>query len=420
MEYLLLILLLSMAFSAFFSGLEIAFYQANHLKVELQSKQGLTSAKLLSRFTSHPTNFITNTLIGNNIALVVYGLAFTRLFDLLFPQGIFGLQDPFISFILLTIISTVIILIFSEFLPKALFLINPNKVLNLFMLPYSLTYIVFYPINILVRYVSKWLLLIPGIKVRDKKPTFDFYDIFHSYDSEESSEEETPNFELDRQMVKNVIELPNVKVRECMVPRTELVAVEAGEEIETLRKMFVETGLSKILVYQENIDQVIGFIHMIDLYTHPDDIKKILRPIVIVAESMPANKLLKQFTDSNRSLGLVVDEYGGTSGLVTIEDLLEEIFGEIEDEFDKEEFREVKVKDNEYIFSARLEIDYLNEKYGFELPEADYETLGGFILEIHESIPKINTIIHFEHLTFKVLSATENRIEEVLMKINKL
>ena len=264
------------------------------------------------------------------------------------------------------------------------------------------------------------LLTLSGNKPEEKKQVFDFYDLFHFVKKEEHKIEAEHDVDLDTQIFKNAIELPNIKVRECMVPRTEIVGIDLDDNISNLIRIFNKTGHSKVIVYRENVDQVIGYVHMIDLFENPETIKTILRPIIIIAESMPANKLLKEFTASNRSLGLVVDEYGGTAGIVTIEDVLEEIFGEIEDEFDNEDLKEVVVSNNEYIFSARHEIDYLNEKYDLNLPMGDYETLGGYILEVNESIPKENDIIETDEFKFTILTAQENRIENVGMIVKEI
>jgi putative hemolysin len=417
MNVFLFILITSLLFSAFFSGIEIAFYQANRLKIELDKNRGLNSARVLSRFISHPTRFITNTLVGNNIALVIYGLMFTRLFDLLYPNGIFGISNAFLAFIVLTTISSLIVLLFAEFIPKALFIINPNRILSIIIIPFQLVYFILYPINVFVSFISKLLFKIVGIEINEDKPSFDHHDLFYMVNDEDTTEEKEAEVDLDTQILKNAIELPKIKVRECMIPRPEIEAIEIDADIQELKEKFIESGHSKILVYKENIDQIIGYVHMIDLMSEPDKIKKLIRPVFIIAESMPANELLKEFTSSNKSIGLVVDEYGGTAGIVSIEDVLEEIFGEIEDEFDSDALKEVKVNDTQYIFSARLEIDYLNEKYGFNLPEGDFETLSGLILETHQSIPSKNQTVKIERFSFKIISATDSRIDEVLLKL---
>jgi len=413
MNSLVLVLFLSLAFSAFFSGLEISFYQANSLRILLDKEKGILSARLMSFFIDHPSKFITNTLLGNNLALVIYGWVFTKLFE-----KEINISDPILLFILITLISTLIVLVIAEFLPKALFIINPDRTIRFFALPYWITFLLFFPISFFIDLISKFLLFLSGIKIKDKKPAFDFYDIFHIVNNEQIQNTNKDELELDRQMLINVIELPKVKARECMIPRTDIKAIDIEDSIENLTKMFIKTGHSKILVYKENIDSIIGFVHMTDLYDHPESIEDMLRPIIIIAESMTADKLLKQFTESKRSLGIVVDEFGGTAGVITIEDILEEIFGEIEDEYDKENLREVKVNDKKYIFSARLKIDYLNEKYNFNLPEGDYETLSGLILTLNENIPSVKDKIEYGNFKFEILTATQNRIDELQMTIN--
>jgi putative hemolysin len=418
MDIIIVIILISLIFSAFFSGIEIAFYRSDHLRIELRKKQNYFPSRILSFFVNHPSKFITNTLIGNNIALVIYSIYFTLLYDRIFESESFSwLNNNYIAFIFKTIFSSIIILMVAEFLPKSLFIINPNKFLHFLAVPYGFIYVLFYPINLFVTGISRFILFLMGTRIKDNKPRFTYYDLINYVKEEEDEQGHEGELEVDTQILRNAIDLPNIKVRECMVPRPEIQAIEVNSSINELRKMFIESGHSKIIVYNENIDNVIGFVHLIDLYENPSSITSIVRPIIIIAEAMPANKLLKKFTESNRSLGLVVDEYGGTAGIVTIEDVLEEIFGEIDDEYDTEEFKEIFVNENHYIFSSRLETDYLNEKYNLSIPEGDYETLGGFILEIYQSIPKINTRIVFEPFEFKILSATGNRINEVEMRI---
>ncbi|MBL6962588.1 MAG: HlyC/CorC family transporter [Bacteroidetes bacterium] len=417
MSVYLVVILASLFFSAFFSGIEIAYYQANRLKIELEKNKGSLSARVLSSFITYPTKFITNTLVGNNVALVIYGLVFTRLFDQLYPSGIFGIQSGFLSFLILTLLSGTIVLIFAEFFPKALFIINPNQILKFIIIPFQALYYLLYPVNIFVSTFSQLLFRIFGVQIDDSKPSFDHHDLFYMVHEEDVNSDEVAEVDLDTQILKNAIELPKIKVRECMIPRPEIIAVDSESDIETLKEKFIDSGHSKIVVYAETIDQIIGYVHLVDLLGDPSSIKKLIRPVFIIAESMPANELLKEFTSSNESIGLVVDEYGGTAGIVSIEDVLEEIFGEIEDEFDSDELREVKVSEHEYIFSTRLEIDYLNEKYGFDLPEGDFETLGGLILESYQSIPVKNHVIKIDRFSFKIQSATESRIDEVVMKL---
>ena len=329
MNLYLVIIFGSLLFSAFFSGIEIAYYQANRLKIELDKNKGYTSARILSNFISHPTRFITNTLVGNNIALVIYGLVFTRLLNLMYPGGVFGIHSSFFSFLVLTVISGLIVLIFAEFIPKALFIINPNRVLKIIIIPFQVVYYVLFPINILVSSVSSLLLQLAGIKVNERRPAFDYHDLFYIVNKEDDNPEYEAEVDLDTQILKNAIELPKIKVRECMVPRPEIVAIDIEDSLDILKAKFIETGHSKILVFKETIDQIIGYVHLVDFLDRPETIKKLIRPVFIIAESMPANELLKEFTSSNKSIGLVVDEYGGTAGIVSIEDVLEEMFGEM-------------------------------------------------------------------------------------------
>ncbi|PSR05674.1 MAG: hemolysin, partial [Bacteroidetes bacterium SW_10_40_5] len=397
MDVNLTIILLALIFSGFFSGIEIAYYSANKLKIELKRKQNMLSARLLSYFINHPSYFMTNTLVGNNIALVIYGIYM----QVLLSQLIMGLPFEwlhygFAKFIAITIISSMVVLIFAEFLPKALFRANPNVILSYLSWPFTLFYYLFYPLNIFVVWISKIILKhFLRVKVEESKPVFNHYDLF-DFVRESNKEEAGGEIELDTQIFKNAIDFPNIRVRECMIPRTELVAKEKHDSLDELRQQFVDTGHSKILIYKENIDNIVGYVHIIDLFKNPASIDEILMPITIATEAMQASELLKNLIEKHRSMAVVVDEFGGTSGVITVEDIIEEIFGEIRDEHDQEELVEKQVDDKEYIFSARLEIDYINEQYNLNLPEGDYETLGGLILNIHEDIPKKGEVISYD------------------------
>lgn len=417
MDHFAGIIIISLLLSAFFSGIEMAFYQANQLRVALDKNMGNYPAKFVSYFVSHPSKFITNSLIANNVMLVIYGNQFT---EMAARSNNFGIQNHFLSFLVITIISSFIVLVFAEFIPKALFVINPNRTLNILILPFWFFYILLYPVNLFFTWISSRVLRLLRIEIKDSKPTFDYYDLFNyvvnvdTHNPRKSDE----TIELDTQIFRNAIDLQHVKVREFMIPRTEMAYIDVSESIENLRELFINTGHSKIIVCRNNsLDQIIGYVHVIDLYGKPATIESMLKPMIIIAEAMPANKLLTEFTASNRSLGLVVDEFGGTAGMVTIEDVLEEIFGEIDDEHDLERPKEVVVNDSEYIFSSRLEIDYLNEKYKLGLPEGEYETLGGLIISVSECIPVKNQVIVHGKFRFKVLSASENRINEVHLKV---
>ncbi len=414
MDIVITVIIISLLLSAFFSGIEIAFYQANYLEIEVDKVRGKTWAKFLSHFSTHQDRFISATLIANNISIVIYGIYFTRWVELLYPgTGIFHIANPFVSFIVITLISTFIVLVFAEFIPKAVFRMAPVYFLKFLIYPYWVFYVLVFPFRVVVTFIAQLFISLFGIKLKSRKPRFDFVDLFYLVKTHQAEKQKDEPDAIDENMIKNVIDLPNIKVRECMVPRTEIVAIDSNSSLEDARKAFINSGHSKIPVYDENVDHIKGYIHVIDLFHRPSDLKSIIRPVIHIAESMPANKLLKLFMNSHRSLGVVVDEYGGTAGIITIEDILEEIFGEIEDEFDKDILTEVVVNDKEYIFSARVEIDYLNEKYHLNLPEGDYETLGGFLLEKFERFPSRTEEIIYNGIKFKILSATENRINEV-------
>jgi len=329
------------------------------------------------------------------------------------------LHYGFAKFIAITIISSMVVLIFAEFLPKALFRANPNVILSYLSWPFTLFYYLFYPLNIFVVWISKIILRhFLRVKVEESKPVFNHYDLF-DFVRESNKEEAGGEIELDTQIFKNAIDFPNIRVRECMIPRTELVAKEKHDSLDELRQQFVDTGHSKILIYKENIDNIVGYVHIIDLFKNPASIDEILMPITIATEAMQASELLKNLIEKHRSMAVVVDEFGGTSGVITVEDIIEEIFGEIRDEHDQEELVEKQVDDKEYIFSARLEIDYINEQYNLNLPEGDYETLGGLILNIHEDIPKKGEVISYDPFEFVINAVSGAKIDEVRLKIQK-
>jgi len=408
----------SMLFSAFFSGLETAFYQANPLKLAIDQREGSLNSKILTYFSKKSSRFITNTLTGNNISLIVFGIAFTNLTIFFYPEsGIFGIKSPITSFITMTVLSGLILLLFCEFLPKSLFIINPNKNLANFILPFFVVYVILYPLNWLITNFSNMILFFLRIKSVHQKLSFDYSDLFRIVEQKENAENKENQLDVDTKILKNAIELPSVKVRDCMVPRTEISYIDISESIDELTQQFISSPHSKLIVIDGNIDHIIGYVHHIDLYNDPESINGILRPLFIVPESMPVNMLLKKFMSSKTSIGHVVDEYGGTAGIISIEDVLEQIFGEINDEYDSNQLKEVKVSDNEYIFSARHEIDYINSTYNLGLPEGEYTTLGGLILDIYESFPTKGTIIHFDKFSFKILNSNINKIEDVGVKI---
>lgn len=413
-------LITTMIFSAFFSGMEIAFISSNKLHIEIEKKRGILSAKIFSFFHKNPSNLITTLLVGNNIALVVYGILFAQLLSPLLIKILPDFLTSDTSIMLLqTIISAIIILIFSEFLPKILFKINPNYIIHILAIPIIIIYGILFPIAFVSVTIAKyfWRIFF-GIKITKKTHNFGAIDL-DNYIKEFSTEpttEEKKDFEM--QMFQNAMDFNLVKVRDCMVPRTEIIAIDETESIEKLKNIFIESGLSKIIIFAESIENITGYVHSFDLYKKPDSIKSILRPIGFVPETMPANKLLTSFIQQRRSIAAVVDEFGGTSGIITIEDVIEEIFGEINDEYDVDELTEKQINENEFVFSGRLEIDYLNEKYHFNIPKSDdYQTLAGYIISYHTSIPAINEHIEIENFEFIISQSSENMIQQVIMKI---
>jgi CBS domain containing-hemolysin-like protein len=414
------IIVITIILSAFFSGMEIAFISSNKLKIELDKGRGRIGAIIIADFARQPAKFIGTLLLGNNVALVIYGIAMANMLDPILKNNL-SLMERSESLLLLTqtVIATLIILIFAEFLPKALFRIHPNSLLNFFAFPVRIVYYLLYPVVILFIGASQWVLkYIFKIKLTKDDYVFsviDLDDYLKRFLPEEKDDEEVKQ---ELQMFQNAIEFRNVKLRECMIPRPEIVAVEENDPIDELRKEFVENGFSKILVYKESIDNVVGYVHSFDMFKNPTSITDILRPILIVPEAMLANNVMSMFIQKHKNIAIVVDEFGGTSGMVTMEDVMEEIFGEIEDEYDEEELVENIISDKEYVFSARLEIDYLNDKYNLHLPESDeYETLAGLIIQYHESIPEINELISIPPFEFNILQVSEAKIEQVRLRI---
>lgn len=420
MDYLLIILI-TILLSAFFSGMEIAFVSANKLRLELDKQSDPFSSKILKFVTSNGGRYIATMLIGNNIALVIYGIAFAALLEPVFVQYF---QSDSVVMLLQTITSTLIILFFSEFLPKTLFRLFPNFLLSFFSLPLAFFYVIFYPITRFSMAITGSLLKMvfkKDVTVKEKNLVFSRIDLDEFVNENESGRKEQmeKSVETEIKLFKNALDFSKVKLREIMVPRPEIEMLEVGASISDLRQKFVETGYSRILFYKENTDNIVGYVHSSVLFHNPKSIESHIKNVLIVPETMPANKLLSTFIQEHRSIAIVVDEFGGTSGMVTSEDILEEIFGEIEDEHDTSDIVERKISENEYIFSGRAEIDLLNEKYFFELPETDeFETLAGYILYYHESIPKINSVIKIGKFHFKILKATNTKIELVKLTIS--
>lgn len=413
-----LVILLCLLFSAFFSGMEIAFVSGDKLHIEVLRKKGSFAGKLLGLFIENQSQFLATLLVGNNVALVLYGIFMANLLEpsiiALLPAA---LSTDIIVLIIQSLISTALVLFTAEFLPKSLFMINPNLSLRLFAFPMAAVFVLLYPVVYLVVKISTVFIWMFGYKIADEKPVFGLTDLNNYIKSSILNIKDDEEAEIDAKIFNNAIEFKTVKVRECMIPRTEIDAVDVSDPIKELKEHFIESGHSKILVYKDSIDEVIGYCHALELFKKPDDVKSILTEIPIVPETMLANELLIQFITDRKSLALVVDEYGGTSGLVSIEDVIEEIFGEIRDEHDDEYLTEEQVDKYNYIFSARHEIDHLNDKYELELPEGEYDTLGGFIFAYHEDIPEVNEVIEIPPFIVTIITMEENRIDKVKLTL---
>ena len=389
--------------------MEIAFVSANKLKVELDKQSGKVYSKLLEGVLQSPARFIATMLVGNNIALVVYGVMMAKL---LAPFIADYSQSSFVVLLFQTIISTLIILVTAEFLPKVFFRVNPNQFLKVFAFPLFLFYYLLWPIVRITIVLSKLGLRIIGAPLEEEDAAFKKVDLEDYLKSSIKSEQE----DVEVQMLQNALDFSNVKVRECMVPRTEIIAVELNQSIEELAKIFIETKLSKVLIYKGNIDRLIGYAHSLEIFKNPQSIRSILRPIPFVPETMLANELLETFSKERKAVAAVVDEFGGTSGIVTVEDVMEEIFGEIEDEHDKEVSVEEILSENNLRLSARLEVDYLNQKYELDLAVSEaYETLGGLLIDQFESIPNEGAQITIGKYSFTIEKASETHIELILL-----
>ena len=415
----ILIILIAILLSAFFSGMEIAFITSNKLRIELDRKQGVFGSKILKLFTKNPGHYFATMLIGNNIALVVYGLVFS---SLLGPELSNYIESDFLILIFNALISIAIILFVAEFLPKTIFIISPNFFLKFLSIPTLFFFFLFYPLSKFTLATSNLFIRIffrikPGQK-KQENLVFSKVDLDHFVNLSKQSKEKSEPDHHNIRIFQNALDFSTVKLRECMVPRTEIEAVDCMSPVAELKEKFIDTRFSRILVYQDSIDNIIGYFELKDIFKNPTDITSSIRKLAIVPETMPANKLLKLFVDEKKNIALVVDEFGGTSGMVTIEDVLEEIVGDIEDEHDINDLTEKVVGKNEYILSGRIEIDYLNEKYHLNLPEEDdYETLAGMIMFFHGSIPGTNDVIRIGKIVIKVLRATTTRLELVNLKV---
>jgi CBS domain containing-hemolysin-like protein len=426
MTSLIIGLLVSMLFSAFFSGMEIAFVSSNRLRAEMDREKNGLSQKAIAIFYQHPNNFVSTMLVGNNISLVIYGILFARIFDatLFYPlsDGMRVTAD--------TLLSTLVVLFTGEFLPKTVFKNNPNTMLTFFAIPAYLCYVVLYPISRLATLLSKGLLRLVGVRMSKEDEDKEFTKVDLDYLVQTSIDNADNEDEIGEEVkiFQNALDFSETKVRDCMVPRTEIDAVEDTATVEQLKQIFIESGHSKIIVYHEDIDHVVGYIHSSDMFRLDSASvantplhtlqSSLVRTISFVPETMLASKLMRMLMQEKRSLAIVVDEFGGTSGLVSLEDIMEEITGEIEDEHDNSKHVAKQVGDHEYVLSARLEIEKINEQFDLSLPESDeYMTLGGLILHEYQSFPKLNEVVRIREFEFKILKNTATKIELVRLKV---
>jgi putative hemolysin len=398
----------------FFSGYEIGFVSANRLSLELKKKQGSRSGKIIAGFLEAPTQFIGTCLIGLNISLVVFGILFEELLHTHIWSR-FGLGEGAIL-VGNTIVSTFVILFIGELVPKAMFKARAASLINTFAPLAQFFHVLFKPLTVLLVNTAQWVLSnLFQVKMVYKKEAFTKVDLAHFVQQTNAHQEQQ---ELNKDLFENALSLPDIKVRKCLVPRTEIVGVEIQTPLEEVKALFIETKLSKLIVYNDTLDNIVGYIHQLDLFKKPKDIKAIIHPILLVTESMNAADLINLFSKKRKSIAWVVDEFGGTAGIVTMEDVLEEIFGEINDEYDEQEFLEKKLSANEYIFSGRLELDYLYEKYGIDFAVDSAETLSGYLIHKHEAIPKVREVIHLSHFDAEILLVSDTRIEKVKLTIH--
>jgi len=421
-SYWPLIIFLSLIASAFSSGMEIAFITANKLKIELDKKQGVFASHIIGHFINKPKLFIATMLIGNNAALVVYGIFMGEVIEhsilSSFPAFAHSIGE-FGVVLTQTILSTIIVLVFAEFIPKAIFSINPNRWLNMMAIPLAVWYGVLYAFAWIVTGISDMFIrLVVRKEIKDEEVEFGRIDLDHYLEQATGNIDQSKAIDHEIQIFQNALDFSNLKARDCLVPRNEIVAIDITDSIENVKKRFIETRLSKILVYRDSIDHIIGYVHSYELFKKPGHIQHILRPISIIPEPMQAYEILEMFIKQKKQVAVVVDEFGGTAGMITMEDIVEEIFGEIEDEHDKEETTEIQHADGSFDFSARLDIDYINNKYNLELPENQeaYDTLGGLLLFLRGDIPEENETITCGSYTFTPLKVSETRIE--LVKID--
>ena len=409
-------IIITMVFSAFFSGMEIAFVSSNRMLAEMDKERNGFTQRIISLFYAHPNGFVSTMLVGNNIALVIYGILIARLFD----NTIFAGMDAGFTVPADTILSTLIVLFTGEFLPKTLFKANPNRLLAVFSPFAYICYVVLWPISKFSTFLSKVILRVFGLKMDDESADdgFSKVDLDYLVQSSIDNAEKDSDINDEVKIFQNALDFSDTKVRDCMVPRTEIQAVDWDASLEELQQKFVESGNSKIVVYKEDIDHIEGYIHSSELFRSPKKWQDHIRTMPFVPETMQAQKLMKIFLQQKKTLGVVVDEFGGTSGLVSLEDIVEEIFGDIEDEHDSTKYVAKQTADGDYLLSARLEIEKVNEMFDLDLPESDeYMTIGGLILHEYQSFPKLNEVVKFDKYEFKIIKSTSRKIELVQLHI---
>ena len=403
--------ILTLLIMGFFAGIEMAFFSANRLSLEIKKKQGDRSMEILSGFLGSPARFLGTTLLGFNIFLVFLSLQISTVMEPIWKY--FRIGSDTVHILVEIVLATFIVLLFAEFIPRAIFRARSNWLLQRLAHITNVFYQMFFPIAAALIDLSEWILkYVFNIRLDKNKEALKRSDLKHLFQQHSDDERQ----ERNTQLMENAQELPKVKIRQCLVPRKEIVGIESKSSVEQLKKKFVDTKLSKLVVYENNIDHIIGYVHQLDLFKKPPHIEDVLLPIPAVPESMSATDLINKFTKERKSIAWVVDEFGGTAGIITMEDVLEELFGEIQDEYDTEEFVEKQLAENEYIFSGRLELDYLEEKYGFDFGEEESETLSGYIINYHETIPRLKERIIIDDYEFDILNVSDTRIETVKMK----
>jgi CBS domain containing-hemolysin-like protein len=413
----IIILVILLILSGFFAGITVAFTRMNRLRLEIHKKQGKVAGRILSRFSEQPGHFVTTSLVGFSICLVVYCALAGRMIGYYWALSpLQKIPSPYLLLVADIVVAALVMLVFGMLIPRSLFRAKADRLLVVLALPIAFFSYILSPVAKVMTAISQWILkYLFNVRIQEEERAFQVIDPENYILQTEPHQAEHQH--LNTELFENALGLPQVKIRECMIPRKEVESLELSEGLEAATRKFIDTRLSKLIVYEENIDNIVGYIHQLDLFRGPAGIQDILYPILAIPETMSAIDLLGRFTKENRSIAWVVDEFGGTAGIVTREDVLEEIFGEIRDEHDVEEFVEKQIAEKEYIFSGRLEIDYLNEKYGFQFPETESETLSGFIISHYEAIPQVRTRIIIDDFEFDVLNVTETRIEIVKMRL---